>query len=190
MSFKFDPVDHVYTLNGNVLPSVTGIIKPLFDFSMIKPEVLEYKRALGTAVHLATELYDADDLDEDSLDEAVIPYLNAWKKFKVEMKVEIITSEQPIYHVCRGYAGMLDRTATVNKRPFIIDIKCTAALSPATGIQLAGYKDMIGQPHNRRAAVQLKPNGNYVFEEYDDDSDLSTFLSLLNVQNWIKKHDK
>ena len=190
MSFKFDPDYHIYTLNGNTLPSVTGIIKPLFDFSMINPEVLEYKRQLGTAVHLATELFDDNDLDESTLDEAVIPYLEAWKKFKVEMNVEIIASERPLYNVVHRYAGMIDREALVNKRPFLIDIKCTAALSPATGIQLSGYKDMLGKPHNRRAAVQLKPNGNYVFQEYDDDGDFKVFLSLLNVENWRKKHVK
>lgn len=141
-------------------------------------------------MHKATELFDADDLDEDSIDDAVKPYLEAWKKFLIEMQVEVISSEQPLHHPTMNYAGMLDRQANVGGRPYILDIKATASLSPATGIQLAGYHAMLEQPHNRRAAVQLKPNGNYVFEEYSDENDWPTFVSLLTINNWRKNHAK
>lgn len=187
----FDPEKHVYRLGGSggrILPSVTGIIRPLMDFSMVDPTKLEYRRQLGTAVHLATELHDEGNLNEDTLDPAIIPYLDAWKKFKLEMNVNILASEESIFHSTLLYAGRLDNRATVGGWPYVIDKKCTATLSPVTGIQLAGYLGAVGAKNTRRAAVQLKENGSYVFEEYVGAGDWPMFISLLNVKNWREKH--
>src|SRR5690348_16409857 len=80
----FEPDNHVYTVNGIVVPSVTQILEPLVDFSKIPAAVLEYAKLRGEAVHLACELYDQNDLDIDNLDTVIVPYLEAWIKFKAD----------------------------------------------------------------------------------------------------------
>lgn len=78
---EFDSSSHTYRVGGVVVPSVTQILSPLVDFSMVTPDVLAAKAAIGTAVHLACELYDMDDLIEYDLDPVLVPYFEGWKKF-------------------------------------------------------------------------------------------------------------
>ena len=94
----FDEVSHTYTAGGVVVPSVTQILAPLNDLSFIGPEVLAYKRALGTAVHKATELYDLGELDESSVADVVRPYLDAWIRLRTELQFEILGMDERVFH--------------------------------------------------------------------------------------------
>src|SRR5690606_20318453 len=90
----FEPDNHEYRHRGVVVPSVTQILGSLVDMSAIPQDKLEYARARGQAVHLACELYDQDDLDMASLDEVIVPYLEAWIKFKKEAGFIVSSIEQ------------------------------------------------------------------------------------------------
>lgn len=192
---QFDALTHTYTVGGQVIPSVTQIIRPLYDFSAIPPQVLAQKAKLGTAVHLATELHDAGTLDESSVHPAVRPYLDAWVKFCDDTGIVMCGSEQRLYHASLGYAGTLDRTGLVDGDSWILDIKTTAQLSAAVGIQLAAYLHALqaGDPTiltMQRRAVQLRPDGNYrLSKQYTDASDLTCFLALLGVHKWRTLHE-
>lgn len=188
MRLIFIEEGHRYLLDGVEIPSVTQIIKPLYDFSGISQARLDYASERGTAVHKATELSDMDDLDEDALDPVIVPYLDAWKKFRFEMGVEIIGMEQQLYSTTHKYAGTFDRIAVIDGDSWLLDIKATASLSPAVGVQLAGYAGLTTV--KRRGAVQLLPSGEYRLKEYSSKSDWPTFLSLLTVFNWIKINGK
>ena len=59
----FDPEKHEYRINGVLVPSVSQILAPLYDFSKIPRDVLERKRQIGTAIHKAIELDLLGDLD-------------------------------------------------------------------------------------------------------------------------------
>ena len=63
----YDDDAHTYTLAGRVIPSVTQILKQVVDFSMVAPDILERKCAIGSVLHMAIALDHADDLDYDSL---------------------------------------------------------------------------------------------------------------------------
>ncbi len=194
MPLKFDKASHTYKYNDNLVPSVTQVIDCLYDLSFIPRDVLEYKSELGTAVHLATELHDNNDLDIDSLSPVIAPYFNAWLKFLAETKTEILSIEDRIYHTDYQYAGTLDRGVIINKKRAIIDIKCVAQLGVHVGVQLAGYqqaknKELKKSDHfTHRYAVQLKPDGTYRLEPYTNNQDFSVFIGCLNIMNWRKNN--
>src|SRR4051794_27239936 len=115
-ALAFDEALHEYRLDGRRLPSVTQVLAPLVDFSMVRKDVLERAQALGTAVHRMTELHDNDDLDEESLSEELRPYLAGWKKFRAECQFEPVTVEHRMSHPVYRYAGTSDRTGVIKGR--------------------------------------------------------------------------
>lgn len=191
----FDPDSHVYRLSGDVVPNVTSILRPLGGYEWVDAEVLERKGEIGRAVHLATQLDDGGVLDDSSVSDLLRPYLDAWRKFRREVPCEWQAIESPLYHPLLTYAGTPDRIGTVRGLPAILDVKTTAQLSPITGVQLAAYRELAyvnrdtDEPASRlRYAVQLKPNGTYVLQQYSSSDDWPCFLGLLSVANWKAKH--
>lgn len=188
----FDEAAHEYRVGGQRVPSVTQLLSPLVDYSMVPRETLERAQALGTAVHKMTELYDNDDLDEDSLSEELQPYLEGWKKFRAEANFKPITVERRMSHPILRYAGTSDRTGEVKGRIAVVDIKKMFTLGPVIGPQLAAYLEL----HRReglevldRYALGLRPDRTYRLKKYEDPLDWQCFLSHLTIHNWKLKHD-
>lgn len=193
MRLDFDPAAHEYRLDGALVPSVTQVIASLYDHSSIPPWVLERKAAIGSAVHEACELYDADDLDDDSVDPVVRPYLDAWVRFRSECSPTILHNELRLADFLMRFAGQLDRVIVRDGRPWIVDLKTTVEIDPAVGVQLAGYKrlavsaGLVGDDAGR-AAVQLLKDGTYRWIPFASPDDDRCFVSLLNVFHWRSKH--
>lgn len=194
-ALRFDAESHTYWLGSRKVPGVTTVLKPLYDWSMVDPEVLAAKAALGTAVHLCTELYDADDLDDDTVMPEWRPYLDGWVKFREETGFVPTRIETRVFHPGLFYAGTLDRTGILFDAEAMLDIKTSATMSPAVGCQTAAYlraltaaPDYEGPQDMKRYSVQLKPDGTYKLHEYNDPTDWPTFVSLLTVRNWTEKH--
>lgn len=78
--FKFDPDKHIYTLDGRAIPSVTQVLPYNYSYHS------EYARQRGIYVHTMIELYNQDNLNEESLDKELQPFLNAYKKFRNDYK--------------------------------------------------------------------------------------------------------
>lgn len=191
-NLHFDPDGHVYTRNGLVVPNVTSVIEATLDqFAVVPQDRLDYARELGTAVHEATALYDADDLDIDSLDLAILPYLEAWIQFRSDTGFVPYDIEQRLFHPRHFYAGTLDRTGTLFGKNSLIDIK-SGVITPAVGAQTAAYmearnyrtKDKL----TARWVVQLKNDATYRLEQLKGKEDFSVFLSLLCINQWRIKH--
>lgn len=191
-TFRFDAASHRYFLGNEELPSVSRIIRPLQDFSSVPSDVLAMKAALGTAVHRATELDDAGDLDEDSVDDAVAPYLAAWRAFRAESGADLVAVEERLYHPQLRYAGTLDRLATLRGRgTWLLDIKSGTSVDPWVGVQLAGYRLLVeaaGRNVDNCAAVQLRDDGSYRIFEFGHPDDTRCFVGLLAVYQWRIKH--
>jgi hypothetical protein len=162
-NFVFNEELHKYTLDGVVLPSVTQIMKPLYDFSTVNRDVLARAGAFGTAVHKTIELYLADDLDEDGLDENLYNPLLAFKAWQSDFyEYEITTSaniEVPGYHEKLKYAG----TPDVETKNFLIDLKSRPVNMLTDPIQLAAYDNMTGSGGRERFVLELKQDASYVF---------------------------
>lgn len=190
----FEPDAHEYKYRGLDVPSVTTILNPLYNFDGIPKDHVEYARLRGQAVHKACELYDQNDLDIDSLDPVIVPYLEAWIKFKADTGFIVHTAEKQLVHPTYRYAGCIDRLGHMGMtgKDSVLDIKCVAKLSPITGLQIAGYKALAeldkSAKYEDRYSVRLKNNGQYELKHYDSPDDFRVFLSLLNIFNWRKKH--
>ena len=188
---RFVEDSHQYFVGKKEIPGVTTIIKPLYDFSGIDPAVLNAKRDLGIAVHRCSELYDDNELDEDTVADEWRPYFAAWVRFRKETGFNPSANEKRIYHSMMGYAGTLDRAGLFQKQPAIIDIKTTAVIKAAVGVQLSAYeaalRSLTGTFYNR-FSVQLKDDGSYRLDQFKDPHDFNVFSSLLTVYKWTKNH--
>ena len=184
----FEPLAHQYKLlpSGVVLPSVSEVIRPLVDFSRVPPATLEAARARGVAVHKGCELFDLGTLDEDDLDERLVPYVRAWAQFMYDWKPTWTEIETPGYHKTLLYAGTPDRRGKWEKKRILVDTKATYALSPAVQVQLSGYDLMGDQPCDELWSVRLLKTGEYVRTVHP--AAHSTFLSCLNILRWQQKN--
>jgi hypothetical protein len=196
VGLRFDPEAHEYRFDGEVVPSVTQVLAPIVDYSAVPAFMLNYAADRGTQAHYACELYDADELDEESLDERLVPYVEAWKAFRAESGFTIEHSEQRLYHPRYRYAGTCDRVGILNGRRTVLEIKTTATLLPATAVQCAAYQAAFNEtaPAAMRAkgcvAVHLRPDGSYRLERYEDTREhFAAFVALLTLKNWRAKYE-
>jgi len=195
-SLVLDKEKHIYTYDGVVVPGVTDVLQSvgIVDYSGVDAEILAAAGDLGTNSHRACELSDKKTLDTDSLDRALIPYLNAWQAFLKEygIKIEKKFIEKSFYSKHYGFAGTLDRA--ISYRELLIDIKSSAVLYKAIGPQLGGYKvlyeENTGLKIRHRWGVLLKPDSSYKVEEYKDSLDEQVFLSSLQVHKWKLKNGR
>jgi len=175
--------------------SVTQALDPLSDYGDIPDWIMAKAAARGTSVHLITEYYDNGMLGDypDELE----PYLSAWEKFLADTEFEIEQVENRVYHTLYQYAGCIDRVGRFpksKKQPkAILDIKTTAKLMPQAGPQLAAYLEAYNltnkeDPATQRWICQLKDDGTYILAQHTDKTDLSTFLSCLNISKWRERN--
>lgn len=152
-NFSFDEDLHAYLLDGNPLPSVTEILKAegFIDTRFYD----DWSRERGSYVHLATQLDDLNILDEEKLDPVILPYLEAWRKFKKESGFIIQEIEKPMCNTTHKYAGTPDR--------------------------LGKFKN---DKRTTRCAVELHPDGKYKWIEFADRTDLYVWLSAVAVHHW------
>lgn len=71
----------------------------------------------------------------------------------------------------------------------VLEIKTTAHLFNAVGVQLMAQRHLLAQSlpavtTGKRIAIQLKADGTYRLREYKDPHDWPTFIALLSIANW------
>lgn len=199
-TLAFDEATHTYTLNGAVVPHVTGVTDALAVYAGVPYHVLQAKAELGSAVHYATELDDDGDLDETSVPDEIRGYVQAWRSFRGETGFEVLANEHRVYSESYLYAGTLDRVGHFHAlrgarkdTRVLIDLKTTYKLLPAVGPQTSGYMQAWNEMNpaakvTRRYAVQLKADASYRLEELKELTDWSVFLSALVLFNWRARH--
>lgn len=189
----FDEETHIYRWNGMVIPSVTRILGMLTDLKHIPADVLRYAADRGKAVHYGTELYDEDNLDWASVDDELVPYIEAWADFRATTGFTPTLIEHPVFHPALFYAGKLDRVGTMDGEIVLLDIKTSKTMYPTVGPQLAAYATALATEKSapnvtRRAAVQLKDDGTWALHEYEDKHDWPVFLAAKTLLGWANKH--
>ena len=186
---------HVYRADGVMVPGVTQVLSIFADYARVPRHVLEAKRILGRAVHKAIELYEADSLDPDSVDEAVMPYLEGWIRFSSDRPLRILATECVVYSKKHRYAGRLDLVVAFLDNPdlwCLLDAKCVYDMVPETALQTAAYgqayQETFDRTIRRRGGLQLKPDGSYRYFPYEDRTDLNIFLNALAIRAWVNNH--
>jgi hypothetical protein len=176
--------DHIYTVDGKVYPGVTTILGDVYG----RFPYPEGSAERGHHVHLATQLYDEDDLDEATLDPLVAGYLEGWKRFREEMDFQVKQIELKVHNSVYGYCGTLDRIGTMQGRLYLIDIK-SGAKAFWHRIQTAAYALCL-PPDTvfKRASVYLSAEGKYKIDYYINKQDYHDWLSTYRVYQ-IKKEN-
>lgn len=183
-ALTFEPEAHAYHLNGERLPSVTQVLEPLINYDGVPNGILQHAADRGTAVHLATEYFDDGDLDEDSIDPEILPYVQAWQRFRAESGFEVLRSEVRVYSERHRYAGTVDCIGVMRGRLVMVEKKTTAILAAATAIQVTAYLKAYNEhvPAAERAkdcySVHLRRDGTYRLDQHEPLTHWAAFLAL------------
>lgn len=188
--FEFDEENHIYRLDGTILPSVSEIIKPIHEkvYESISPHTLETAADRGTRVHRAIEFwnkYGFRNLDEDCKG-----YIDAYIKFRNEHpNWKLLNSELRTYHKNLLYGMTIDEIYQTEKGIIINDIKTTSqAHLDVWGVQLGGYKagyeNQFGKVQGT-TILQLFSNGNYAL--YDVKDNYFMFLACLQIYKFNER---
>lgn len=200
MELVFNEALHEYRLGGAVVPSVTQILAPIKqDFRMVSPAMLEAKRELGTAVHLACEWDDIGELDDARTAPEILVRVSAWRKFRADTGAAVVMNERKLVHRTLRFAGTLDRVAYLrlsseaSPSTWLLDIKTADDPHPSFGVQLAGYQILLSHAENangvslaglRRGSVHLRADGTYRLHPYTNPNDEATFRACLAIAHW------
>jgi hypothetical protein len=173
-------------------PSVTEILEACGlapDLSMVKPDVLAWASARGTALHRAIELHTKGTLDVDSLHPEIVGALSGYLKFVEDSGHEAVASELELIHPTWGFMGHPDRVGTLAKLEelCLIDWKMTASFSTNyVRHQLAGYKLLWNavnpdRPVRKVFGLHLKKDGRYNLHDVTDAEAEQAFLAAVVV---------
>lgn len=205
---SFDAPLHRYTLDGVVVPSVTGILKAsgLIDFSGIPAGILEAARLRGTIVHQAIDYDNQGDLDVEQFGvdfPELAPYLAGWRAFVAEANYLPLLNEGRIASRRLQLAGTFDTIGLLDGHGALIDYATGRPEDVSKDYQTAAYlgiaRDWIGEPECdprlrafleqwpsiRRYAVALKKTGDFQLEPYRDPADYRKFLTLVEAQRIV-----
>ena len=205
MSLLFEPGGHVYTLDGVVLPSVTGVLKAsgLVNFDQIPPSILDAAKARGTAVHQAIHYYNEHDLDVLAFTRAFpgyAPYLECWIRLMETGRLQTVLCEHRVASRTRGVCGTIDWLGLFDGKGAILDFATGSPEDSAKDLQTAAYEDLgrewarepgedalraffAAHPFIRRYSVQLNKSGKLPKPQlYASPRDKTEFFTLLAGQ--------
>ena len=188
-NLTFRESDHSYLFKGVRLPSVTQIIADAGLYGDTS-YYTDYSRDRGSFIHEAIEYHLSGELDEETLDPVIVPYLDAWKKFQAEAKYVPDSCEERLASGVYHFAGTVDHIGHMGGHFSIIDVKTSVVASAATGIQLAGYEILLSARGARRFALHLQDDGKYKLIEYKDRNDRNVFLAALALWGWKQNNLK
>lgn len=176
--------NHIYRLNGEVLPSITQILQDVgvADYSMVPQEQREAAKAKGRLIHLQTELDDRRLLDESIAD---MGYVDGWRGFRRDYEFVPVHIEQMFYHPVFFYAGTPDAVSVDT-----VAEKKTGKPQSWVRYQLAAQAMLCNV--RKRVCVELPGNGTYrayQFRPADLRRDFDVFLALLTAYR-TRREDK
>lgn len=148
-TIEFDPENHIYLVDGVIVPSVTEILKSKFnDYAFVSRAVLEQASARGTALHKAIELYETTGQESD------LREFRNYLFLKKHIGFTNISNELPVIYEENGrvlYAGQLDQIIEMNGEPGINDFKRVSAPNKEKiAYQLNLYKIAYEQSYHKQ----------------------------------------
>ena len=186
---KFDPVEHVYTVGSDQVPSVTTILKAsdLYgEYGAIPEHILKRAGEIGTEVHRVIESYLVDGEPLTTDDPSVERYLVGFRSFAELDLLTTSATECRLWHPEMWYAGTVDWVGLINGRPSIVDWKTTNKLNEAAiTLQLAAYEElvvrnMLGERVTfDKYALHLTKKGTFTLHKFNDPLAFSEFAWLI-----------
>lgn len=181
--------DHVYTVGGEVLPSVSELCAPLHreTYKDVPQWQLEAAAERGTIVHEATQALDG--AGRVSVGEEYLPYVMAYRDFLSEHRPLWSLTEKAMYHPELRYAGTPDRYGVMDSKLTLLDIKTTSTVyKHICRAQLNLYRLMLiarGFQVEQMLILHLKKDGTYKLVEMKEDTPLA--MALITIYNALPK---
>ncbi len=165
MKLKFYDEGHIYEYRGEVIPSVSEILRFLSRevYGEIDKYILDHAADRGTRVHRATEMLDKTG--ETDCDADIAGYVEAYARFLREHTVSWQAIEKPLAHPTMRYAGTIDRYGDLDGRRAVVDLKTNATVKKTlVKAQLNAYRKLCRArrwPVDALYCLQLLRDGRY-----------------------------
>lgn len=167
-------------------PSVTQVLSPFTDFSMIPAAILERSCLRGTAVHdicanIASGLFVTNIPEEAA---GYVASFQRWFDFLVD---EVLLVETRLVDTDFGYHGEPDLVIKAKHGEIIlVDNKTPVQLVKTWRLQCAGYNNLATKNDmkpDKAGSLRLDPNGGIAKMTYYENSltDFNYFLQALNL---------
>jgi hypothetical protein len=186
---SFNEDNHEYQINGEVVPSVSEIIR--FISREVYGEVAQYlldtAADRGTRVHKATQMLDV--VHEVECDDDITPYVRAYVNFINEHKPQCEFIEKSFFNAQKSYAGTVDRVGTFDGKITLVDIKTSSSIQKVLyGAQLNLYR--MGLAVNqisveRLVILHLTKDGKYKIVEIPIEDEVAN--ACLTLHKALKK---
>ena len=156
-------------------PSVTEVLEPYVDFSMVKPEILEAAKIRGNVVHAVSASYAKIGFVVVPPPQRYQGYFDSFRRWFDKYVDEVIDVEKRIYHDALRVCGQMDLFVTFRKiehkglidnsgLPSIVDIKTPAIYYKTWTAQVSAYKFLAEQEYKRLTgnpcSLQVKEDGS------------------------------
>ncbi len=181
--------------------SVTTVLNPFIDFSMVRPDVLTAASDRGTKVHhICLKVYAAG-IPALSIPEDCKPYVESFKQWFDEWVDVVAGIEAEFIDKTFGIVGHIDLICRlIDGRIVIVDLKTPAVESPTWKAQLAAYRYLVNLYYEKNRltyrisaangcmSLRLKRNGRPAAAtpyQYSND-DFAAFMSALNAYRYFK----
>lgn len=189
--------DHSYTLNDEVVPSVSEVVRFISReiYSNVNQFNLDRAADRGSKVHKAIESiirYGDCEISDD-----FAPYVQAFIKWFKDRKIkkdDILDIEKAYAHDKLLYAGTMDLVVKIDGVVTLVDYKTScAAQKRLWGASENGYRILRDHNHpdtpiQRILILHLKNDGTY--KEIDLPIDDSAFMACLTLHNLMKSTRK
>lgn len=192
----FNESTHIYLLNGEPIPSVTTLMKPLSDsfYKGIPEKVLDRAADKGSAVHNAIEnwlKFEIIDIPDEHKG-----YFDAFMDWWNVRKPVLIGSELRLFHKLMRYGGTGDLACIIDGKRNVVDYKTTYTLSEMMlRVQLEGYGQALashGFVVEEKRGLQLKKDGTWKEEIFKANDSIAwrTFGALKTVYDYTQSYKK
>jgi hypothetical protein len=164
---EFDPEGHRYFVNGDLVPSVTQVIK---DAGMIDDRFFtEYHRWRGSAAHEAIATWNrAGNIDRRKVDPKIRPYLEAALKWQKDTGFVSMFTEHRMYDPLFNVCGTADQIGYFSGDKPVVDVFVDWKSNDWKQGQLTSKWQLAAYGHAfapkevfRRIEVVLGPDGKY-----------------------------
>lgn len=128
LALEYDDDEHIYLVDGVIVPSVTQVLKVQFGgkYANVNRSVLQRAANRGTEIHKAIENYCRGDEDLIAIKE-----VRNFRFLKNQYNFKVLENEKPIIIVKDGTpiaAGRLDLVLDIKDGTALADIKTTSTL--------------------------------------------------------------
>lgn len=186
----FDEGKHIYRDETGIrILSTTQVftVLGLSDFSQVPPDILEWKRIYGTALHRAAELLLQGHLDWDSVDDVLIPAVTGIDNWLQSIGYVAESTEEIMIGAVSGMkVGMTrDTRGEMNfrrqRKKAVIDFKTGVEVSPTWNWQLGAYAPpgVMGIVAQVSKAGKVTPH--YVEDTMRYKREFGTLLAAANI---------